>query len=380
MSHLGLVFPLHTRMPITFGLSYAQTGNFSSVDTLSGFNPSSSIVQSWVAQQQGFNLADNRAWRLFIADTVRGRFMSPIAGNLQQGSYTQQSGGLHSIAGSVAFDVGKNIGVGVTLMGLFGSYQYRRSYTESDSRNVYDKLDITNFTNIDFAELTTSEYIQQEISALQAVFGVQVRIDEFWRCGLSFTTPFAFTIIETSDWNGVARFDNGETTSLELNNEETQYRITMPWGVNVGVSGHTSGLTISVGAEYSTLQSMEFVTDERSLQAAFMQLTAEVSRSVEAQFRWGIGAEYEIPATPVVVRGSYSYNSSPLRQSNALSSTNTFAMGLGIYASSNVRIDVSYLFFERSYQIMHYTYGSVVAGYNGLTSAGRFAAQVVYRW
>lgn len=380
LSHLGAIFPLHTRTPIVFGLSYAQVGDFSSIDTVSAFNPSSSIVQSWVAQQQGFRLSENRAWRLFIADTVRGRFISPIVGNLQQGAYTQQSGGIHSLAGSVAFDVGKNVGVGLTLAGLFGQYQYQRSYSEADIQNRYDRLDVTAFTNIDFAGLSVAEYIRQDISALQAIVGVQLRIDDSWRCGFSLTTPFSFTITETSNWIGRSTFDNGETTSIQENYDEVSYRVVMPWVLSAGVSGHISGLTLSGGGEYSTLQNIEFLSDDPLLVNGLAQLSSEVSRSVEAQYRYGVGAEYEIPETPVVVRGSYSYSSSPLRQSSALSSINTFAMGLGLYASSNVRIDISYLFFERSYQVVHYAYSSTVAGYDGTSSAGRFAAQVVYRW
>ncbi len=382
LSHLGVVIPIRSRagnFSIAFG--YSRDNDFNETDTIVGFNTTSSLVQSWVQNQRGTDLSNNRAWRLLLADTVNGRFISPIVGNVAQGVFTKQSGSIGTYSGGIGVDVSQSISVGASIMVMSGSYTYERQFSETDTKNVYNRLDPVNFTNIDFKNYSIRETIRQDISGLRAVLGMQAKIGDDMRLGISVTTPGAYQITDVYQWTGTSTFDNGDIQIAESPTNQITYTIVSPWVFSVGFSGHISGLTLTSGIEYAALQQTEFsTTDPLVKQDAIDALNTEISRVLSSQFRWGVGAEYDLQQLPLVVRGSYSFSASPYQQSAVASSTSIIAFGAGVYLAPNARLDAMYRLSDQSYQVSNYAYNGLISSYQGTKSVGQFALQVVYRF
>jgi hypothetical protein len=382
LSHIGLALPIRGRdLTLCFALGFSRENEFSDADSVIGFNPSSSIVQQWVRSQNGADLTTNRAWQLALADTVRGRFITPLTGNLTQAAFTQQSGGMNAFTLGGAFDIGTTFSFGASVLFSFGNYTYTRDYQETDTQNRYNRLDVINFTTIDFTNLTVRDSYTQQIGGVRAVLGGQARIGDNVRVSLAATTPGAYQITESYSSNSVALFDNGDTkrygTGSQSGTGDYTYTVTTPWKFAGGVSVHFSGLTATIGGEYVNLQEMKFAPSDGSASSGVLNdLNANLRRVLVGQPNVGVGAEYEIPNAPVVVRGSVTYLGSPYQQSSLQASATILAAGAGVYLAPNTRLDAMYRFYQRSYQ----TDVDGSASYQGTQNFGQASVQIVTRF
>ncbi len=381
LSHAGIVIPIHSRHgSFAIALGYSRENDFNQNENVAGTNPTSSIVQSWVRNQWGTDLTYNKGYKLYLADTLNGYLQTPIRGGLTQSAFTQQSGGMQNVSAGIGFDVSSSFSVGASLIGSWGRYTYRRSFQENDTRNIYNRLDVKTFTNIDYTSLAADEGFSQSIGGIKAVLGAQGRIGDFMRVGVAITTPGYYQIRETNTWSGSSLFDNGDQKFF-TDNATGSYAVTTPWTISGGVSFHTDGLTLTSGIEYADASTMEFLlgsnydhVDGRTLN----EVNTTIRSVLTPQTRWGVGAEYEIPIAPLVVRGSYSHADSPYLTPSLQTALNVIGVGAGFYVAPNVRIDATYRFYKRNYQSSAYSASD--AAYTGTQSIGQAAAQVVVRF
>jgi hypothetical protein len=382
LSHIGVALPIRGRgVALCFALGFSRENEFVHADTIIGLNPSSSLVQQWVRAQNGPDLRENFGWQLALADTVRGRFVTPLAGNLTQTAFTQQSGGMNAFTLGGAFDIGSTLAFGASVLFSFGGYTYQRDYQEIDSQNRYNRLDAVNFTNVDFASLALRDTYTQQIAGVRAILGGQVRVGESVRISLAATTPGAYQIAESFNSAAVALFDNGDTKRFNPGNQagvnDFTYLVTTPWKFAGGVSAHFGGLTATLGGEYTNLQELRFSAPNGSSAVGTLNtLNGNLRRVLVGQPTIGVGAEYEAPALPLVVRGSVTYIGSPYQQATLQSSTSIIALGAGYYLVPNARIDGTYRFFQRSYQ----TNADGTASYQGMEYWSQASVQLVFRF
>lgn len=360
LGHAGIALPVRVgeagNFTIAFG--YTRESDFSGGDSVVGFNTSSSLINSWVLAQNTATLNGNPAWELALADVVNGRFITPLRNNLQQNVSIRERGVMNNISIGVGVDVLKNLSLGISYAGVFGEYNYIQVFKESDDQNRYQQLDTRNLTNIDFRRLSSVNYVNHIIAGGRLIMGAQMRISDNIRAGASFTLPLNYQVLEQASRSYVAVFDKGDSVFYNPNDPQQQKNnYTLPWILNIGASANVSGFTISGSAEISNLANTRVTGDY--LDAVAIQQAA--TSLLTTQIRAGIGAEYDVPNKPFVLRGSYTYISSPYAKSETGGVASIIGVGGGYYVSPNSRFDVVYRLSLRTINNLLYDGASYVS-------------------
>ncbi len=375
LNSLGFVTPFESDdADGAFGISYTRETDFANDYEAAGFNSSSSIVTSWIADHSGNSSPDlNLAYRLFLADTVDGAMISPINGNVQQEIIVEESGGIHNISGGIAMDLAPNLSFGASLSGKWGSYSYLRLYRENDSDDRYQSLDTLEFTDVDFRSLEVREAIEQDISGINMTLGLQARIDDHLRVGVTVRTPSIYQIEEEFVQTAVARFDNDDAFE-DVSDGFNSYEVSTPWVFGLSASGSLMGLTLSAGIEYQALGELEF--DEAL--AEVLQLNSEIKRALAEQLSWGIGAEYDVPDLPLAFRAGYTHIGATYKSSALGDERSVLSFGAGFYFSDQLRLDAMLRTSSLSEQRANYFGSESVATIE--RSLSDIALQFVYRF
>jgi len=354
LNSLGLVHKVPTvrgNLAVAFG--YNRQSNFTGGLSFAGFNPNSSILQTYARDGAAYpdDISDNIAYQLYLADidTARGTFVSPIANRVTQVAKVIESGGLNnwSIAGAV--DVAKEFSVGVTLTYLSGMYRYDRNYEEQDLQGIY------NAYPYDFEKFTLDEYIESDISGVNAKFGLLYRVPERFRLGIGIKTPTAFTVKESFGSFARAYFDNGDVRPSDSPFEstaKTEYDVRTPWVFTVGASLIVQDLVLSGDVEYTDWTQMEFANANADVMAQNRDFKT-IFRPT-ANFRGGI--EYDIRQLGVRLRGGYIYNKSPYEGDPSDYDQKYITGGLGILLGGTTMLDLTYA--RGSWDTFRYNYNS----------------------
>ncbi|MCS6808830.1 MAG: hypothetical protein NZ661_08460 [Candidatus Kapabacteria bacterium] len=376
MSHIGIAFPIRVGESgnYTIALGYAREIDFAGGDSIAGFNTVSSLIGAWVDNQRTGNLDGNPAWELALADVVNNRFVTPLRNNLQQNVSIDESGALSTLSIGIGVDITRNLSLGLSIVGIFGEYSYRRVFQETDIQNRYVRLDTRNLTDIDFSQMRAIELVDHSISGSRLVAGAQMRFGENVRAGLSASLPLGMQIIERVSTSYSALFDNGDRRFYNPNDPQPlALNLTLPWTLGAGAAAHLSGLVVTAGAELSDAPSIR--ASGRSIDVNAVQRAA--TQLLRMQFRAGVGAEYEFPNKPFVVRGSVAYHSSPyLQQSVSAGAISTIGLGGGYYVAPNARLDIAYRLSFRSYTTLLYS----GAAYHSEQRLQQVAIQYVVRF
>jgi len=169
------------------GISYFLENNFTQNTSFSGFNPHNTFI----AQQASIR----SPWlpKVSLADSTT--FSTPYSRNLQQDGFIYEDGSLHNLSFGIGLDMSDIFSIGGCFSMKFGTYNYSRRYFETDRDNIYNQYLID-----DLYQLNVSEKLSQEVFGVSGVIGVQAKIDQLCRFGLSVSFP---TMISTTEYFGV---------------------------------------------------------------------------------------------------------------------------------------------------------------------------------
>lgn len=335
---------------------------------------SSSIVNAWMASPSERDIA----YQLFLADSINGKLVTPIHGGMTQNATVLESGGLHSLSGGMAFDITPTVAMGVTISGKWGTYSYDRRYTETDDNNIYNVLDRENFTNVDLASLSVRETLDQEIAGIGVTLGIQARVDELLRFGVTIKTPSYYSISETFSQKHTATFDNGDTYSSPSDGLEDRgknsYSVTTPFVFGSGLSIHFEGVTLAGAVEYRDASQIEFTSSLLSIE----ELNIEARERLRSQLTLGGGIEYEPDFLPMAFRVGISSTESPYSNASGGDATTIASVGMGIYLAPTMRLDAMYAAHETYYQRALYNLAD--AQFDGRQRNSHIALQFIYRF
>jgi long-subunit fatty acid transport protein len=339
LNMLGFVYPVPVRRGnLVFALGFDRQTNFTSGLSFSGFNPSSSIIQTYAPDGQGVNGSPvgNPAWELFLADTSHGLFVSPIHNRVTQLGQVTESGGLNNWSVGGAIDVARDVSLGVTLTYVAGSYRYDQTYTEQDKAHLY-------LAPFDFKDFTIDKYIESDISGVNAKFGLMYRVPERLRFGLSVKTPTAFNVRENFGTSARTSFHStidGNSTYGPLNTDEnTEYDVTTPWVFGAGASVIIRDLVISGDVEYTDWTQLEFSKANQDV----MRQNKGFKTLFRATANLRAGAEYEIPRAGIRLRGGFTYNPSPYtRYTTSSYDQKIITGGVGFLLGTSTMLDLGY--------------------------------------
>lgn len=373
INNIGFVSPLKLgKTNASIAVGYMLESDFDD-DYKTVGRSNSSIVDAWLNSTSPTNIA----YQLYLADSIGGRLVSPIHGGLTQSATVLESGGIHSISGGVAFDVAPTVSIGFALNGKWGNYSYDRRYTETDDLNRYNFLDDVNFTNVDFTSLMVRETLDQEIAGIGATLGLQARIDEVMRFGITIKTPSYYSISEKFAQRYTATFDDGDVYSYPSDTEDrgkNSYSVTTPFVVNTAMSFHFSGLTVAGAVEYSDLSQVEFSSSLISIE----DLNLDIAEQLTGRLIWGVGAEYDTGILPVALRAGVTSGTSAHRESTNEDTFTTYSAGAGIYFAPNIRVDA--MFSTRNTTQQRALYNAPGATFAMDKATSQFAMQFIYRF
>ena len=349
---LGFVHKLPTqRGSFVVALGYHRQNSFVSGLSFNGFNPNSSIIQTSARNGEAYpsDLTDNIAYQLYLADldTMNGRFISPITNRVTQGAKVVEGGGLNNWSVAGAMDIARDLSLGVTLTYVAGSYRYDRNYEETDPAGIH------NLFPFDFSRITIDEYIESDISGVNATFGLLYRIPDRFRLGFSVKAPTAFSVKERFGVSARSYFDNGDImpsdSPFETSSNST-YDIHSPWVYSGGVSVIVNNVMLAADVEYTDWRELEFVRANPDVMAQNNEIR-KIFRET-ANLRGGI--EYDLFGLGVRLRGGFIYNPSPYLGDPKSYDRKTITGGLGIMLAATTMLDVTYA--RGWYETFRYNY------------------------
>ncbi|HUL43980.1 MAG TPA: outer membrane protein transport protein [Bacteroidota bacterium] len=337
----GFVYPFPTdRGSLVVAVGYGRQANFTSGLSFSGFNPNSSIIQTWAPDGQSTvqSPSGNLAWELYLANTDSlgpndFRWDSQIKGNLTQSGKVLEDGGMNTFSVAIASEAARDWDVGITLNFLTGSYAYTRNYYEDDFNNLHSTFPF------DLTSLSLLETVNSDFSGFSATLGMLYKFKNS-RFGLTVKTPSWITVKETFSQQGTSLFDDNFSASYATVLGGTdEYDITTPFVFSAGFSQIIQNLMLTGAIDYTDYTQMEFRnTDNQSLLDYNTQIKQEFRQA--ANFR--VGGEYEIPDVGLRLRAGYAYLMSPYAGDPSSFARKYITGGLGFIIDNSVAIDLGY--------------------------------------
>ena len=356
LNNLGLVYPFPTeRGSLVFAVGYGRQADYTAGLSFSGFNPKSSIVQTWAPNGQPYPAELSFAEQLFLAkaDTspaspTYGKFLSPIRDSLTQSGKVLEGGGQNYFSLSGAVEAAKDFYLGMTLNFISGSYTYTRNYSEEDLLNVYH-LYTPAYTSSDFKSLSLLETIEADISGFSAKMGLLYKFGPSSRVGLTVKTPSWITVKETFTQSGTSTFDDPSgNSSADLGAQKNEYDVVTPFVLSGGFSYAIRDLMLAGDIEYTDWTQMEF----RNAGAALLAYNTSIKEIFRPTANLKAGAEYEFSGIGLRVRGGFAYLPSPYRGDPASFDRKYITGGFGLVVQDAIAIDIGYAYgFWKSYRV-----------------------------
>ena len=348
LDNAGLVYPIPTtRGSLTFALGFGRAANYTSSASYAGFNPASSIIQSYfpsqsipyvdlytmTVEEEREYLRTNLPFQIWLADTSNGYLFPVLTDSVQQRGAVFEGGGVNHWSFGGALDVARNLSLGFSLNFISGTYSYDREFIESDQANVYASTYAFPFN---FTRWTYVSTIESELNGFNMLVGLMMRDPGRYRAGLSVRTPTTMEINETFTDEGESHFDDGSTYQKTFTNRTT-YKVVTPYVVSGGLSLQLAEwLSLSGDAEYTDWTQVKFETDDPGLLSE--------NRYIKKTFRETVtlrgGVEVTLWDLGLVLRGGYSVVPSPYQNDPAGYDQRILTGGLGIRLDSNAMLNV----------------------------------------
>ena len=339
LNSLGFVLPVPVRrgsFAVAFGFNRQST--FTSGLAFNGYNTLSSIIQAWAPNNQPYPDQKTLAEDLWVAsiDTLTGKFISPILNNVSQQGTVTESGGLNNWSVGGAMDVARNLSFGITLTYVAGSYRYDREYREGDPQRVHA-------TPYDLRELLLKEYVEDDISGVNAKFGLMFRDPERFRLSFTAKTPTSFNIKESYGSSAQSTFRTADASGYSTygpfdDDQTTEYDVHTPWVLGAGLSFTLANLTLSGDAEYTDWTQTTFTNANKDL----LDQNRDFKNVFRSTFNLRGGGELELPRGGVRLRGGFIYITSIYKGDPSSFDQKYWTAGVGLPLGESTMLDVGY--------------------------------------
>lgn len=330
LNNIGFVLPFPVlRGSLVFAIGYNRINNFTGSRAFDAFNSQSSILPTLYAKDVG----DDLAWNLGLEDTTG---YVPIRKNVNQKGDVFESGGLNQWAFSGSVEIMHNLSVGATFGIYSGSYRWERTFSESDTRDLYQGVIAgKDVDRTDFRNFSMDEAVTQDLSGWNSTLGMIYNFNDKGRLGLSIKTPSFISVKENYDQSGKSNFAQvSERYSFATSLND--YTVITTWIFSVGGSVNPADFfTVAADVDLIDYSQLEFdnaaTTDIGSY---FRDLNRKIKNSQDGlrpTTNYRVGTELTIPQTGVQVRGGFNYRPSPYKEDEGKSEfdSKTFSVGLG---------------------------------------------------
>ena len=335
-----------------FGIGVNRTYNFNFSDKAIGVNETSSLVDSYLRDIDGYSIDDimndytyGPAWNTYIIDTIDGVFTSPVPqGGLKQTRWLKGKGHIDewSFAGSLNFIDKVFLGASIGLAHIDRTNDYY--FTEE---NIH--------TGEYFREWTTNDYIKTSGFGLNVNVGIIAYPVRWMRFGLAYHSPTFYNLKETWEPYCSSVLDGRTYESSQDLYTNYQYSLRTPhkFGASLAFIIGSNGI-ITADYEYMNYKQTQLNANDWDYSTQNTEIK-EVGRH-SSNFR--IGTEWIL--NNIFVRGGFAFYGGPYRKGEeTIGNTLVYSAGLGFPFTSNFGMDIAYSFIDSKSAILPYNYEGV---------------------
>jgi len=314
LSQFGMAAPLTlASRDVIIALGFTQSKDFNHSLKATGFNAGpTSLIQTLTSANSAIPAALRLSYATF--DTA-GQFLGDetvINGNLNQGAYVLDYGGVTNFSFGLTLKVFEGVMVGASANYNGGTYTSDREFKETDSEDSYGSSVLTepgNPLTADFREFYVHDVRQSEFRGFDVRFGLLFKLWDFISAGTSVKVPLPSTITETRYLNGTSTFGQGTQFFFNDPARQTRQTVQLPFEVTVGAAVNLWIIRGTAQATYIDYTQMQY-----SEGLPLNELTL-ANKDIKDIFRPVInlsgGAEVDIPFTGISARAGFMWVPSP---------------------------------------------------------------------
>ncbi len=342
LNSVGLVYSVPTtRGSFVIALGYSKQADFTTGLSFKGFNPNSSIIQSWAPDGRSYNPADlsgNIAYQLYLAniDTINRVWDSKIMDSVTQSGKVLEGGGLNNYSAGLGVEVAPDLFLGATLNILSGSYTYNRKYYEDDFRDIH------NTVPFDLTSLSLLETVESDISGVSGKVGMLYSYAPNSRIGVTIKTPTWVNVRETFTQEASSLFDNNDQFAYPSNGAAVgsdEYDAVTPFVFSLGGSYAVKDLMLTGEVEYTDWTQMEF---RNTVNSALLNYNSLIKDEFHGATNLHVGAEYEFVPGVFQLRGGFAYLQSPYKDDPTDFNRKYITAGASFALQNAVLIELAY--------------------------------------
>lgn len=335
----GIVLTIEPKNKWNLGLSVNQLASFDRNTTFAGVNPSSSIIDQWISNSNGYSvqqlLSTGRvheyvAWQAYltdIADSSNYSYTSFATGlNLNQEMRVETAGGVTDFNISFGGQLTDKLVVGAAIGIPSINYTEERRYSESgfDQGSTIDAF-------------TLRESYATSGAGFNLKLGAIYRPTQWLRLGMGFTTPtwYRFVATYSTEVNSTRR-NAGNANSEVVENPNYTFFYTSPMRFNAGaavVIGKQGLLSFDYqvqNLQHNSLRSRDFsLSDQNDL----------INHVLNTTHTLAVGGEWRYHE--YFARGGYRYQTPTYVNSVNSQNNQTYSAGLG-YRGNTYSVDVTW--------------------------------------
>lgn len=341
LNSAGIVYAVPTlKGSFVLAIGYGRQSDFTTGLSFAGFNPRSSIIQSY-APDSGITSdpRGNPAYELYLANVDSlgpnsYRWVSKITNNVTQSGKVLEGGGLNHVSFSGAVEAARNLYLGATLNIITGSYSYQRNYYEDDLKNLYAT------SPFDLTSLSLLETVESDLSGFTATLGFLYKFGENSRVGISVKTPSWITVSETFSQSASSDFDNHDHFDVLLvDRDKNEYDVTTPFVFSAGLSYGIRNVMLTADLDYTDWTQMEF----RNANARLLSYNTLIKQEFQPTANVHLGAEFEPIAGLLQLRGGFAFMRSPYEGDPSNFNRKYITAGAGFLVADAIAIDLAFV-------------------------------------
>jgi len=332
-----------------FALTYNSHNNFHNRRSISGVNPTSSLLDHYVGQVNGLNPSDvynadqfgsSLAWNTFLLNPINSvdttTYVGVIGnGGVDQRKYTLQRGGMSEFDIALSGNYNNKFYIGGTLGFPMVDYTEESSYSETD---ISDTIDY-------FKSFNLNEKFHTSGSGFNFKLGMIFRPVDWMRIGTAVHTPTYWKLHDDYSSDITAQFDsvplwsttNDKNYSASSPQGAYDYRLYTPWRLigSVAIIIKKQGL-FSVDYELVDYSSARL----RGALGGFDLQNAAIDQKYTHASNIKVGTEWRFQ--PFSIRGGYALYGSPYKNGLNDGKRENYSIGFGI-REEGFYIDFAYI-------------------------------------
>ncbi len=369
LSHAGFVYKAPTsRGSLVVGAGYSLTRGFNRALSGSGFNEITTLTDYYASFPITHPL-NEAAFSAFAIDDVelqngnvvsRSIFRLPLGFEYQgitQSFELTETGTMGEYSAFIATELFKNLSVGASIGAIAGTYEYERSFLESDVRNLYDDNFIDSDGDGDFdtdiGRILSESAIKETYTGFSARLGVLYEISNSFNIGASYQFKNVLTIERETDFAITTILDNNLEFFGEISPTVYNYKVVRPARANLGIAAtDIGGFTLSAMVERVDYSSASIEFEELTFSIDEQAINQRIENELQEVFNLRFGLEY-VFTDRLTTRFGYGFYPSPVEDKD--SDRQFFSGGFSAMLSGNTSLNVGVQYATWEDQTILYT-------------------------